>query len=266
MKKVNLLYFSPTDTTKKVVRAVGETIGEIHGEYNISVPKSRKENVEFGPDDILVVGAPVYAGRVASMAMDYFKNVKGDNTDAVFITVYGNRDYEDALLELKDIFEAQGFIGVAAGAFVGEHSYTDKVAGGRPDSQDLAIAKDFGLKINEYLKGSAYQAGTYELKVKGNHPYKPGMPSMPPSGPKTEDKCVDCGTCSDFCPTGAISAETHRYLDGSACIKCFSCVKRCPVDAKFFDNPMIAGMKEKLEAGLSQVRKEPEFNVAKERI
>ena len=47
MKKINLLYFSPTDTTKEVVHAVGETLGEIAVEYNITIPKSRKEAIEF---------------------------------------------------------------------------------------------------------------------------------------------------------------------------------------------------------------------------
>lgn len=258
MKKVSLLYFSPTDTTKKVVYAVGKTLGEIHAEYNISVPENRKVIMEFDKDDLVVIGVPVYAGRVPSIAMDFLKKVKGHSTEAVFIAVYGNRAYEDALLELKESFESQGFIGIAAGAFIGEHSYSDKVAGGRPDAQDLNIAKEFGIKIREFFKGNAYKSGTYKLKVEGNHPYRPGMPAMPPSGPKTEDACTNCGICSKFCPTGAIDTQTHRYIEGNECIKCCSCVKRCPVHGKYFDSPMILEMKEKLESSLSNIRKEPE--------
>jgi hypothetical protein len=46
---------------------------------------------------------PVYKGRAPVFLTDYFSRVKGNNTAVVFIVVYGNRDYDDALLEL-DIF------------------------------------------------------------------------------------------------------------------------------------------------------------------
>ena len=259
MKKINLLYFSPTETTEKVVSAIGQAIGTIHHTYNITLPQSRKEIIEFGPDDIVIIGAPVYSGRVVSVAMDYFKKVKGNGTLGIFISVYGNRAYEDALLELKETLESQGFKGLAAGAFIGEHSYTDKVAGGRPDAQDLNLAKAFGTKISELLKWEANQTNSYELNVKGNHPYKPGMASAPPAGPKTEDTCTECGICAEFCPTGSIDFERFRYIEGSNCIKCCSCVKKCPENAKYFDIPQVLDFKDMLEKNLSNVRNEPEM-------
>lgn len=61
--------------------------------------------------------------------------------------VYGNRDYEDALLELRDTVASLGFTPLSAGAFIGEHSYSTAempVAAGRPDATDLQTARTFG--------------------------------------------------------------------------------------------------------------------------
>ena len=64
----------------------------------------------------------------------------GITVTAVAVVVYGNRDYDDALLELRDWCVAHGFVPVAGAAFIGEHSYSrpDRpIAGGRPDNPDL---------------------------------------------------------------------------------------------------------------------------------
>ena len=71
------------------------------------------------------------------MAVDAFEKIKGDKTPAVLVCVYGNRNYDDALLELKDISEANGFVPIAAGAFIARHSIFSDVAVGRPDKEDL---------------------------------------------------------------------------------------------------------------------------------
>jgi flavodoxin len=104
-KQLNLLYFSATDTTAQVVKAVGNSMGTSSREYNLTLPSSREQDIVFGENDVVIVGVPVYAGRVPGFLTDYFTRVKGNNTAAVFIVVYGNRHYDDALLELKDIFE-----------------------------------------------------------------------------------------------------------------------------------------------------------------
>ena len=48
--------------------------------------------------------------------------LKGNGARAVLLVVYGNREYEDTLLELSDVMEAAGFSPVAAVAAVAEHS------------------------------------------------------------------------------------------------------------------------------------------------
>jgi hypothetical protein len=45
----------------------------------------------------------VYAGRISADAKFRLQRIKANNTQAVIVVMYGNREYEDALLELNDI-------------------------------------------------------------------------------------------------------------------------------------------------------------------
>ncbi|MEA4988554.1 MAG: EFR1 family ferrodoxin [Anaerovorax sp.] len=256
-KQLSLIYFSATDTTAKVVKEVANSINNEFKEYNITYPDYRQDSLNFDSNDIVIVGVPVYAGRVPQFLIDYFKKLKGNNTLAVFIVVYGNRDYDDALLELKDTFEENGFIGIAGGAFIGEHSYTSKVAAGRPDENDLKIAEIFGTKINEKLSiGDDFTKS--ELVVKGKYPYKERTSSIL-MAPVTNDKCINCGICAEHCPMNAISKDDFKEADSTKCIRCCSCIKRCPVNAKSINHETFAKITQMLLDKCTLHRHEPEY-------
>ena len=70
-----------------------------------------------------MAAVPSYGGRVPEIAVSRLKQMKGNGARAVLLVVYGNREYEDTLLELSDVMEAAGFSPVAAVAAVAEHSY-----------------------------------------------------------------------------------------------------------------------------------------------
>ncbi|UWG97099.1 EFR1 family ferrodoxin [Dehalobacter sp. DCM] len=255
--KLNILYFSATGNTEKVVKTIAHGMGVNCKEYTVSLPASRVKDIIFGDKDIVIVGVPVYAGRVPSFLSDYFTRVKGNNTPAVFVVVYGNRHYDDALLELKNIFEDNGFIGIAAGAFIGEHSYSEKVATGRPDSEDLQLAAEFGNIIIEKLSAMEI-AGNRELEVKGNFPYRNGMPKLT-AVPVTGSECNLCGLCAQFCPMEAISLINYRDIDNEKCIVCCSCIKRCSVRAKSIDHEFINKIRQLLIENFTAVRQIPEL-------
>jgi ferredoxin len=49
---------------------------------------------------------------------------------------------------------------------------------------------------------------------------------------KINDKCIECGSCQDECPTNAISHGDGKYvIDPEKCIECGSCASVCPVGA-----------------------------------
>jgi ferredoxin/flavodoxin len=257
MDKLNLLYFSATDTTAKIVKEIAHGMGETVKEYDITLPADRQKELSFHRNDVVIIGVPVYAGRVPGFLPEYFTKVRGNQTRAVFIVVYGNRDYEDALLELKDTFEQNGFIGIAGGAFIGEHSYTAKLAAGRPDKDDLNSAREFGIKIKERLSKED-QVKIEKLVVKGNYPYKERKPQQPVA-PETNDKCINCGICASHCPMGAIDLSDFRIADETKCIKCCSCIKRCPVNAKAIKQEAFIQFTQGLIDKFSATRHEPEL-------
>lgn len=259
-KQLNLLYFSATNTTAKVVKAVADSMDRNYKEYNITLLKNRESEITFDENDLVIVGVPVYGGRIPVFLTDYFKKIKGNNTAAVFIAVYGNRDYDDALLELKDTFERNGLIGVAFGAFIGEHSYTDQVANLRPDENDLKIAHSFGVEIEKKLLKIKHMSNIPRLFVKGNFPYKERKPKLPMT-PVTNDQCIDCGICANNCPMEAIDFNNFSNVDAEKCISCCSCIKKCPTGAKSINHELFMKVKKKLIDNFSTVRREPELYI-----
>ena len=110
---IHVVYFSPTHTSAKVVHAVAEGMGALsYAESDLTYEKpAEMESIE---GELTLVAVPVYGGRVPDVALERLQMLRGKQTPVVPIVVYGNRDYDDALLELSDVLKHQGFVPVAA--------------------------------------------------------------------------------------------------------------------------------------------------------
>jgi len=249
VKTVWAVYFSGTGTTEKVVTCVAKTTAAILGAefraYSYSPPQSRTEELHFTPDDLVVFGAPVYAGRVPNLLLPYLKEkVKGHGALAVPISLFGNRNFDDGLIELRNILEEDGFHTVTAGAFVGEHSFSTILGAGRPDSDDMDLAEALGLETAKKVRGLT-QPPAAPISVAGCEPLRPYYTPRDRHGnpinilkvkPNTDtEKCTQCGLCAELCPMGSISREDVSQVPG-VCIKCCACVKKCPEGAKYYDD------------------------------
>jgi len=251
---LHTLYFSPTKTTQKIVNAICNGIGSNSVDYDITLKKDRNASLKFNDEDCLIIGLPVYAGRIPELTEAFMHRLKGQSTPVVLVAVYGNRDYDDALLEMKNLLEKQGFVPIAAGAFIGEHSYTQNVATNRPDSNDLHLANELAKKVKELLQNESFKG--LSLQVKGNYPYR-NRPSSLPVGPIVNEACIKCGTCVNGCPTDSLKLEEVIHVDEEKCVRCHACTRNCPVSAIAFDD-RTAHIKKWLEDSFSE-RKEPEM-------
>lgn len=243
IKQVKLIYFSPTATTQKVLESIAKGIAvEDVQNMNLTLPETAGQTVQPFTDELVILGAPVYGGRLPVDAVKRFKQLKADNTPAVLIVLYGNREFEDALLELKNLAIELGFIPIAGGAFIGEHSFASKdtpIANGRPDSRDVQIAIDFGAKIKDKVKAMQSPDDQKDLKIPGRFPYVAGGARSMPVSPKTkEDACTVCGTCADVCPTAAITINGSVATKTELCIRCCACIKNCPEAARVIEDSM----------------------------
>jgi len=262
IRSKKLVFFSPTETTAKVVNMISQGINpDIATGINLTPPGARSQDFGQLNDELAIIGTPVYAGRVPPEAIRRLRRVKGNNTPAVVVVVYGNREYEDALLELRDIVKELGFRPVAGGAFIGEHSYSNEttpIATGRPDNQDMEIAKRFGESIQEKISEFNTLDGMPPLHVPGNFPYKKwaGRSEMAPV--TVESLCTLCAECAAACPTAAITVEDSVVTSTNECIHCSACIKNCPTGARKWESAWIDQIRKWLAENCHQ-RKEPQI-------
>lgn len=272
-RSVWAVYFSATGTTAKVVKTVAEELGRTLGTdvqtRSFTLPGERQEDMTFSADDLVVFGVPVYAGRVPNLMVPYLRQkVQGRGALAVPVVLYGNREYDDALVELRDILEQDGFHTVAAAACIGEHSFSRTLAAGRPDREDLTAAANFACQVADKVSALASPpAKPVDLRQE-DHPWEYYQPRDEQGNPinilkvkpKTDGaKCTRCGTCAALCPMGSISADDVSVV-GGVCIKCCACIKGCPAGAKYFDDPGYELHRQILEKRFSR-RAEPAFFV-----
>lgn len=256
IENVFAVYFSATGNSGICTEAAAREIARISGAafcaIDLTIWKSQPPMTEFGNADLVVFGAPVYAGRIYAGARERFRKMRGDHTPCVVTVSYGNRHFDDALLELADLAAEQGFLPFAAAALIGRHTYGE-IQTGRPDAADLMEIRAFaGASLEKYAA-----LGPAAAHIPGDRPFRKGGNGgrfRPLTGPA----CISCGICARDCPEGAISDGDFSSIDTNKCISCFRCIRRCPVGAKYIDSneyiTFAADFTKKLEA-----RRENEF-------
>ncbi|OOM14212.1 EFR1 family ferrodoxin [Clostridium saccharobutylicum] len=211
------IYFSPTGTTKKIINAIVQGISTTNN-TSIDLTSSNVRNVlcPFIKGDIVIIGVPVYEERIPEVLYDFFASLNGNEKPVVLIAVYGNFGYGIALNELDAIAKKSGFKVVAAGSFIGEHSFSTKevpVQEGRPNYEDLSEAKEFGRRIIEKIKKTDNLNDSIMQIPKGKLPLMAKI--LPKNSARIFTKipfadmniCNQCGVCIKLCPMNAINKD-----------------------------------------------------------
>lgn len=234
--KTEIIYFSATDTTKALVKAISQGLnGDVHF-TNITLPTARKNGITLD-SDLTIIATPIYGERIPHFLYDFFQQIRGNGNPLVAVSIYGNMGFGISLEQFKDFAENNNFRLIAAGAFIGQHTYTTKaapVAYGRPDEYDLQQARAFGENIQKKMDMQNFTPIVLPKNVLPKF-----ITEFPDSGTRflirqprvKKSVCNACGACAHKCPVGAIDLNTLEISE-QTCLRCYACVKICPKAAR----------------------------------
>jgi len=234
--KAEIICFSATKTTEEIAKAFTEGLacGVIF--TDITAPKNRARYTP-AESDLVVIATPVYGQRIPRFVLKFIDQIDGGGRPLVAICVYGNVGYGVSLREFAHYAKKHNFKLVAAGAFVGEHTYAfqEGMPGyGRPNADDSKQAHAFGRKTREKIDAGNL---TPPAVKKGLLPFLAML--MPDSvirllvrQPAVDfNACTRCELCAKACPFGAIDPKT-LLINEKSCNRCCACVKICPENAR----------------------------------
>ena len=244
------IVFSPTGGTQRVSEAITQSWAEVNT-VDLSNPVPAATDISFDSNSLVLIAMPSFGGVAPQLALDRLARLKGNGAKCVIVAVYGNRAYEDTLVQMEDEAQNAGFQVIAAISAVAEHSIIHEYATGRPDADDCKKLAEFGKQILE--KAAAGQPS--KPSVPGNRPYRKAESGLVP---KASSGCTSCGLCAQKCPAGAIPASTPETTDKSKCISCMRCVSICPAHARKV-NSLIVSMAAAAIKKACSIKKENEL-------
>ena len=223
------IVFSPTGGTEKVARILGGCWDDNAVVIDLSDAETDFSKCSIDSGDQVIVAMPSFGGRAPAVAIERLAKIEGNGSKCTLVCVYGNRAYEDTLVEMEDAAKKSGFTVVAAIAAVAEHSIMPRYAAGRPDASDRKQLEQFaGL-----IAGKTEAVGS----IPGNRPYKKaGGAGLVP---KVGKGCTKCGLCASNCPVGAIDPVTFK-ADSKKCISCMRCMRQCPKNCRSVNSLMVS--------------------------
>jgi menaquinone-dependent protoporphyrinogen IX oxidase len=74
IQSLKLVCFSPTGTTRSIIQSLAGGINQSSAELiDITKPKVRTQELQTSEDELLIVGVPVYMGRVPALLNGYMR-------------------------------------------------------------------------------------------------------------------------------------------------------------------------------------------------
>lgn len=249
------IIFSPTGGTEKVANQFVQAFKQEIKTIDLTNSAADFSQIKLEKNDICVIAVPSFGGRVPKAAAARLEKMKANSAKAILITVYGNRAYDDTLLELKTILINSEFYCVAAIAAIAEHSIMHQFAQGRPDIKDLEEISQYAKKIQQLIEKNNISK---DLILPGNTSYRDykGIPIKPAAS----KNCTNCGLCAKNCPVQAIPMNNPSKTDDKKCISCMRCISICPVHSRKANKFLIAIAAHKMKKSCSK-RKQNELFV-----
>lgn len=225
------IFFSPTGGTRNAADAITANWPQAKP-IDLSVPDTDYSAITLEPDALALIALPVFGGVAPQLVLDRLAQIHGNGAKCVLAAVYGNRAYDNTLVQMEDTAVAAGFQVIAAISAVAEHSIFRQYASGRPNAEDVRTLAGFGSRVLEKALSGASDTPTFP----GERPYKTSGNNLFPSA---FADCTGCGLCAEKCPAQAISPDNFRATDKTRCIGCMRCVAICPAHARSVNSPLL---------------------------
>ncbi len=258
VKKIIGVFFSATGNTGQIVTETGRYLADSLGvpfeSDDFTKPADHTAMRNFSEGDLVIFGTPTYAGRIPNKILPFVQTLfQGNGAFALPMVTFGNRSFDNSLVELAEELKKNNFHILAAGACACKHAFA-QIGNGRPNSDDEKHREAFCAAVADKVFTASQPLP--EIAIKGNSDltgyYVPlGLDGQPAkflkAKPVTDPaKCDSCGTCADLCPMGSIEKEEPANVPG-ICIKCHACVTHCHAGAKSFTDPAFLSHKAMLE-------------------
>ena len=251
-----IVYMSPNGSTRLVALALADGVSAAGASASISLvdlsiaktsegfpqaPAGGSVRASGRDQTCLFIGSPVYFNRAVPPVMNFIEGLPPtDGGWAVPFVTYGKACSGLALWQMARALKAKGYRIAGAMKVQAVHSLMwesgNPVAGGHPDTEELARARDFAEVLSHRLRDGELQDldlhvldyNREELKGELQAALEKPWPIMP----KAVDGqiCTECGVYADGCPVQTITLNPLPEF-GDDCIDCFNCVRLCPEEA-----------------------------------
>ena len=227
IKTVYAVYFSATGRTRKVVttlaNAIAQTLELPLETVDFTLPAAREETYAFTDKDLVIFGTPTYAGKVPNKLLPFVQTgFAGNGALAVPVVTFGNRSFDNSLAELCASLENAGFHTIAAGAFACQHAFSDTLAAGRPDREDMTVLAQLGAAVVTKLGKMTEIPAPVQVDGDADAPYyRPlGLDGEPKNflkaKPQTDrSKCTGCHhncDCNTSCHRDACNSSLQHLI------------------------------------------------------
>ncbi|MEG2002835.1 MAG: EFR1 family ferrodoxin [Clostridia bacterium] len=231
-----VIYFSGTGNSEFVAKSLAQNLNEECVTFNELIKKN-KYKLEFNKAENLILIFPIHAWQPPKFILEYLEKVeiKGEPMISAIATCGGEAGQAMRVLRTtlgKKNLRLRNFASVT---MPDNYVVMFDVENESEINRKVENCKDFIKTITEYLN----QGNSFQTVNKGSFPLsktyivnpifrKMYMSSKPFF---TDDNCVNCGKCVEFCPMDNIKIVNNEVVFGKDCVQCMSCINRCPFKA-----------------------------------
>lgn len=236
--KIALIYFSPTQNTKRIADVISKEISskcEI-SQYNITSYYDRQKRYDFSAYDAFIFGSPIYAGKPPLIFRSWLKELNGNNRKTGIFFTYGGISTGIAQYTMVNLLRERGFTCVSAAEFLAKHTFNAggfKLLESKPNEEEFKFAREFADHTFEKFSGK------FNVKLKIDEPHnginkdkemEGRAKAMIETPSIISERCTECKVCFESCPSNSIR-EDLSAINGETCMRCFSCFQKCPENA-----------------------------------